>query len=154
MISVRSEVQILPGPPLQTTEVRDQRSRRPPRDAGSPIRTHRVPPCSGRSMRTGPGHTSAPAPLQMMQRSRRSDVHEVLTFRPDPSGPNSAPRCFARGPPRSTHVLKFSTVQYWLRLSRSTPNGQCSTFRSTVAPSHSLGKRRWALIRGRVPNAP
>ena len=67
---------------------------------------------------------------------RRSDVHEVLAFRPDPSGPNSAPRYLARESPRST------PKQYWLRLSRSIPNGQCSTFQSTVAPRHLLEKRR------------
>ncbi len=67
---------------------------------------------------------------------RRSDVHEVLAFRPDPSGPNSAPRYLDRESPRST------PKQYWLRLSHSIPNGQCSTFQSTVAPRHLLEKRR------------
>ena len=57
--------------------------------------------------------------------------------RPDSSGPNSAPRRSTR----PLHVPRPQVSSTSFSDSASTPNGQCSTFRSTIAQEHSPWKR-------------
>ena len=105
--------------------------------AGSPIRTHRVPPgrWSFDANRSRPYVCAGPL-LNPVER-RRSDVHEVLTSRSDPSGPNSAPRCSVRLSPRSTPCGSTSFDHRARHLMVNVPH-----FRSTVAPRRLLEKRR------------
>ena len=80
----------------------------------------------------GPGTDSDP---------EKSVHHSTTELRPDPSGPNSAPRRSTPPSTRSTHhpegISSTSTHRH-----SCTSNGQCSTFRSTVAQEQSPWKQR------------